>query len=107
MKGRIVGHGKKARFFLDGREVSREEFDAVFPDQGLAGGDSLVGWKPLASEALAVHPRQIAEAEESARRKGVPTEFDSQGRPVFTSRSHRRQYLRAYNFHDKDGGYSD
>lgn len=44
------------------------------------------------SESLAVHPSQIAEAREHARRHGVPTEFDTQGRPILTSRSHKRAY---------------
>lgn len=61
----------------------------------------------LHSEALAVHPGQVEEARLSAENHGIPTEFDDLGRPVFTSRSHRKRYCRAYNYHDNDGGYGD
>jgi len=106
----IRGHGDRTQYLIDGRPVSKEEFDAACPPaaevDGPAGA-SLVGWKPLASRALGVHPDQVAEATESARAKGVPTEFRPDGRPVFTCRSHRKRYLRAYGLHDNDGGYGD
>lgn len=64
------------------------------------------GW-PMASEALAVHPRQRKEATEDAKKKGVPTYFDRHGRPVFRSQGHRSAYLKAYNKIDKNGSYGD
>lgn len=109
MKGRIVGHGENTRYFLDGREVAKAEFDAAFPDKPLsAGGEcSLSATPPHVSEGLSVHPRQVAEATESAKRRGVPTEFLPDGRPVMRSRAHQKAYLKAYNFHNRDGGYGD
>lgn len=65
------------------------------------GGTMTNGW-PLKSEALAVHPKQRAEAEADARKKGVPTEFDRAGRPVFRDRGHRKKYLKAYCVVDKN-----
>ena len=56
---------------------------------------------------MAVHPSQVAEAEADAKAKGVPTSFLGDGRPVFTSRGHRREYLKAYGVHDNQGGYGD
>jgi len=56
---------------------------------------------------MAVHPAQIEEATASAKAKGVPTEFDREGSPVFTSRAHRKAYCRAYGVHDRSGGYGD
>lgn len=108
MVGKIVGMGAKTRYYLDGKQVSREEFKAVFPDQeiGLVGGTPTSGW-PIHSEALAVQRKQIAEATASAIKKGVATDFDQHGRPIFRDRAHRRRYLRTYNYHDNDGGYSD
>lgn len=101
MTGRIVGHAPKARYYLDGVEVTKEQFDASFPDQPLGGGDPLCAFPPLHSEALAVHPDQIPEAVEDAKRKDVPTEFDPEGRPIFTSSAHFRKYARAYGFRHK------
>lgn len=65
------------------------------------------GVKPKASDALAVHASQVEEAREDARKKGVPTDFLPDGRPVFTSRAHQKKYCRAYGFFNKDGGYGD
>jgi len=63
---------------------------------------------PMKSDAAGVHPDQIGEASTEAKRFGVPTNFDKQtGQAIFTSRSHRAQYLKAKGYHDKDGGYSD
>ncbi len=62
---------------------------------------------PKASDAMAVHPRQVPEAIESAKKKGVPTEFLKDGRPLFTSRRHQAAYIRAYGFFNKDACYGD
>lgn len=73
---------------------------------GRAGGNR--PWsRPLASDALAVHPEQIPEAIEDARKKGISIDFDSLGRPLFRDRNHRKRYCRAYGIYDRDGGYSD
>jgi hypothetical protein len=108
--GRIVGSGKKVQYFVDGKKVSRRRFKQVFPDKPLAGGapgGHLPGCWPMVSEAMAVHPRQIPEAEASARAKGVPTSFDGEGRPVFNDPGHRKAYCRAYGVHANNGGYGD
>src|SRR5438132_7662035 len=83
--GVIRGHGENTRYFIDGHEVTKEAFDEALPDAPKGGGragDSLTGWKPIVSDALAVHPRQVREAVEDAKAKGVPTEFQPDGRPV-------------------------
>lgn len=107
MKGVIRGHGDKVVYLIDGREVSRAEFDEAFPDKPIGDGTGLCGWKELHSEGAAVHPKQIKEAAELAKSRGVPTNFDSQGRPVFTSRTHRKQYLQAHGMFDRGAGYGD
>lgn len=63
--------------------------------------------RPLASDALAVHPKQIKEAVEDARKKGVALDFDKHGRPLFRDRNHRKRYCKAYGIFDRDGGYGD
>lgn len=61
-------------------------------------GSNLVSFKRLTSDALKVHPKQRMEAIEDAKRKGVPTDFNSKGQPIFTSSRHFRAYARAYGF---------
>jgi len=70
-------------------------------------GASFRGFRPIKSDALAVHPRQVKEATEDAKKKGVPVDFMPDGRPVFTSRTQRKRYMLAYGFYDKAGGYGD
>lgn len=106
MRGVIRGHGESTTYWIDGRPVTKAEFDVAFPDKPM-GPEALIGWKPVISDALAVHPRQVQEATENAKAKGVPTDFLPDGRPILTSRSHRKAYLRAYGFHDNNGGYGD
>lgn len=65
--------------------------------QGLA----MSGW-PIVSDALAVHADQVQEAIADAAKKGVPTEFRKDGRPVLRDRAHRKAYLKAYGFIDRN-----
>lgn len=53
---------------------------------------------PMKSLSLKVHKKQIAEATEVAKKKGVPTEFDQTGCPVFTSAKHFKDYAKAHGF---------
>jgi hypothetical protein len=107
MKGVIKGMGAKQTYWLDNREVTQAEFEEAFPPRELAGGESLHGWKPIASVALAVHPRQIPAAREDALKKGVPTDFTPDGSPIFRTRQHRNAYLKAYGKFDRNAGYGD
>ncbi len=63
--------------------------------------------RALKSVALAVHPDQVAEACADAEAKGVPTNFTADGCPEFRDRDHRKRYLQAYGFFDRDAGYGD
>lgn len=107
MIGKIVGK----RYYIDNREVSKRDFDSAFPDKPLHDGDfgglSGKSTRPKLSEALAVHPKQVQEATDDAKKKGVPTEFAPDGRPVIRSRAHQKAYVKAYRFYNKDGGYGD
>ncbi len=72
-----------------------------------------MGWKPLASDALAVHPAQIEEVMERNRRHGLYTEYDKEGRPVLKSRDERRRLMHVESeamgkkIVDHNGGYGD
>ena len=99
MKGVIRGSGDKTTYLIDGREVTKAQFDEAFPDQAIGTGEGLTSWhRPVVSDALAVHPRQVEEARELAKRKGVPVEFQPDGRPVFTSSRQFRDYARKHGF---------
>ncbi len=110
MKGVIRGHGKKTTYWIDNRQVTKEEFDEVFPDKPLNGqapyGPPTKGW-PIHSDALGYHPKQIPEAIAHLEKLGVPTEIDPLGRPVLRDRDHRRRVMKALHVHDNDGGYGD
>ena len=110
MIDRMVYRSKRWTFFLGGCEVTETEYRSVYPKREAVGShdvSSFVQFKPLASDAMAVHPKQVKEAREDAIKKGVPVDFLEDGRPVFTSRKQRADYLKAYGFHDRDACYSD
>ena len=102
MRGVIRGEN----YFIDGVQVTKEAFDEAFPNKPIAA-ESACFFKPIHSDAAAVHPNQIAEASAIAKARGVPTEFDGHGRPILTSRSHRKAYLKSRGMHDRSGGYGD
>jgi len=109
MRGQIKGMGAKQTYWIDGRQVSKRAFKRAFPDKSLAGGqDCITAWKkPVLSDGLAVHPRQIPAAIERNRRHGVHVDYHSDGRPILRQRGERRALLRIEKAHDNDGGYGD
>ena len=62
---------------------------------------------PMESEALGVHPSQIADATEHARSIGIPTEFTPDGLAILRDREHRRRYCEAVGVFDRNAGYGD
>lgn len=67
------------------------------------------GW-PLHSDALAVAPWQIKDAEKyNDEVLKVPASYDKEGRLVFTDKDHRKRYVEAMpgNHWDLAGGYGD
>lgn len=110
MTDKIIIRGDSTTYVIDNKEVTEAEYRERYPlpemGHGPFSAPSPGAW-PMKSEAVAVHPNQIEEATVSAVNKGVQTDFDRQGRPIFRDRGHRRRYLRTYGFHDRDGGYGD
>lgn len=100
----------KTTYWVDGTEVGKAEFDRqTTPPVTLAEGISGKADKkrrrrgyPIKSVALAVHSSQVGEAQADAVKKGVPTEFTPGGRPILRDASHRRKYLKAYGFVDRN-----
>jgi len=62
---------------------------------------------PIHSETLGVHPSQRKEAIKEACDLGVPTDFDSSGRAILRSRSHRKALCEALGYFDRSAGYGD
>lgn len=105
MTGKIVGN----RYYVDGREVTEEVFWFTFPNRlndSQDGPCSLSSVPEMHSEALGLNATQVETAMADAKRLGVPTDFDSYGRPIFTSRDHQRRYCQAYGFINHDENWS-
>lgn len=108
-------YGRITRFYVDDVEVTRAEFDKTFPNrikdllQSGKGpdGNRSACWPMKGSDALSVTPQRIPEAVKSDAERGVPTEYTSEGQPIFRDRGHRRDYLKAYGYVDRSGGYGD
>lgn len=96
-------------YFIDGKPVSKRKFDATIKPppvvrklrtRRMANSTAKSCW-PIKSDALAVHPVDVAAAEADAKRKGVPTEFLPDGRPVIRSSEHQKRYIKAYRFFNR------
>ena len=62
---------------------------------------------PIVSDGAAISADMISAYQEFDRKHGVVTEYKPDGRPVLTSRGHRRDYFKAHKIFDRDGGYGD
>jgi hypothetical protein len=111
--GKIVGSGDKTRYLLDMGgvkgfvEVSKEAFDKAIQNTDGIGLPGTSKVKPKKCHPLAVNPRDRKKAEEYAKKRGVPTEFNERGVPIIKSREHQKQLNRIYNVVNYDGGYGD
>lgn len=104
MTGRIIGSGDKTRYVLDGKDVTKEEFDRAFPDKPIRHGDDFaIGWhKPVLSDALAVHPAQIPQAMARDKAHGLNVEYLPDGRPILTSQAQKRKMIRSLGYHENN-----
>lgn len=78
----------------------------LFASQQTPGGHHTTTW-PLVSEALAVHPKQVAEANARAKRHGISVTYQKDGRCIIPDRGNRKKLLRLEGLHDNRGGYGD
>ncbi len=79
------------------RDIAREH-------SGFTKSDA--GW-PMKCDAMGVHPSQINDERKRAEGLGTRIDFAPDGRAIFESRSHRKEYCRAMGYHDRNGGYGD
>lgn len=99
----------KITYKVDGKECTREEYDAFSTVKPMGvpmlGGNTSACW-PMKSDALAVHPEQIAEAMANDRKHGIATEYDPEdGRLILKDQAQKRDILKARQLHDNNGGY--
>lgn len=93
--------------FLDGVEVTREEFLDAFPDKvGCPSTISSKGW-PMRSEALAVHPDQVDEANARNRRRGLASEYEKgTGVCVIPTPREKKKLVKLEGFVDKQEAHN-
>lgn len=93
-------------YYLGGTRVTKEEYEAVHPprkwEPGPARTQGTTTW-PLESQALAVHPEQVHEANERAKRHGIAAEYREDGTCVIADATARRRLLKLEGLVDKDG----
>ncbi len=119
MRSRIsYGPGGKRTFYLDDREVTEAEYNAATPQKldevlrdtsavrNLPAGHQPSCW-PMVSNALSVHPKQVDEANNRAKRHGINVLYKRNGQVVIPDRNERRKLLSLERMHDRLGGYGD
>lgn len=100
----------KTTYTIDGERVSEQEYLKRMKAKGKLDGVPYVSraWeRPLESEALAVDPRHVHFEQQLDAEVGLRVGYDQHGRPVFTSREQRNEYVRAKGYFDNNAGYGD
>lgn len=107
----VYGPGGRKRFFIDGDEVSPEEYArTVHPwkikdllaKSAVVGGLQPSGW-PVLSEGMAVGLRQIDEAEARNKRAGCSVKYCRKtGRAILHDAAQKKQLMRIEGMFDKD-----
>ena len=80
--------------YHDGRTLAR-----VYSAKSTANDTK---FKPIISESMGGHPDQREEFIAEAIKRGVPTEITEDCCPVLTSEAHKRRYMKAFGFHEKN-----
>lgn len=114
MSARIV-YSKPPRYYLDGKEVSKREFDKNTPSHDPLDGDCATAFKesskawPRLSDGWGVGAGQKEEAEAMYAKKGVPTELRPDGAggylAVIRNNAHGRELNKAFKRHNNHGGF--
>jgi hypothetical protein len=95
-------------FYLSGVEVTETLYRAIYPLPDEGGGNGNRPWtKPIHSEALAVHPRQIKDVLARNAKYGLNVEYDKKGRPILRDRKQRQRLLQIEGLIDRNAGYGD
>lgn len=108
----IVYAASGALYFVGDAEVTEKQYRKLTKSKPLAAGDEVLtqstsAWADFTSEALAVHPTQVKEANERSKRHGLGVVYDKQGFARIPDRAARRRLMRLEGVHDNHGGYGD
>ncbi len=66
---------------------------------------AISGDKPIRSDALAVHPKQIKQVLARNKRHGLSIPYDREGRPVFTDPNQRKKLCKIEGVRDMNSYY--
>ena len=72
---------------------------------GLPLQKTIAQW-PMTSVFASVNIDKVPELKKQLKQAGVPTEFDGEC-PIWTSREHKKKYLKATGQYDRDASYGD
>ena len=89
-----------------GDATSQVVFDRDYSKAAAAVIGIGAGW-PIVSDALGIHPDEVARIGRELHEHGVTTQFTSEGQPIFENREHRRRYMKQVGAFDRSGGYGD
>lgn len=99
--------GNPFRYFINDVEVSKEDYDKAFPDKepGVPDGHR-PNLYPYVSDAFAVHPSQVEEANERARKCGIGVKYQKgTGLAEIASDGDKVKLAKLEGFANKQGGY--
>jgi hypothetical protein len=104
--------GNPVRYFVNDIEVTEEAYRAANPPKPLEAGDEVLSqstsaWDDFRSEALAVHPSQVKEANERSKRHNLGVKYDAKGFARIPDRASRKRLMRLEGVHDNHAGYGD
>ena len=103
------GSGQSMVIMLaDGVECFYDQQATIRKQNRLSGvaGVETAGNYPMASYAMGIDG-DISDTVKFDEEHGVQTEYNEDHEPIFRSKKHRREYCRAHEVHDRNGGYSD
>ena len=107
--GILRGRLNAVAYFIEGVEVSEARYSERFPDKNgvpMMNGISVSSW-PQTSRAFAVHPKQVKQARDRAKRHGLSVQYKADGTCVIPTRGERQRLGVLEGFRDNDAGYGD
>lgn len=111
--GCIKTEGGKSAYFVDGVRVTKAAFYRTFrPRKTVASAFAKAALLrgrtyPMVTEALGVHPEQVAEANARNKAHGVNVTYDEDGRGHIPDAAERKKLLRLEKVHGNNSYYGD
>lgn len=107
-----ITFGNPVRYFVNDVEVTEAEYRKASKPKPLEAGDEVLTqfpstWSDFTSEAMAVHPKQVEEANARSKRHNLGVKYDRKGFAHIPDRAARKKLLKLEGLHDKKGGYGD